>query len=130
MLAARVRFAHRGEQWRDRVTAHRAVAYRIHEDTARGRWYLTASWNFPPIKTVTLSAARAHGVVGVDTNADHLAAWRLDAHGNPVGEPRRFGYDLTGTKAHPPRRSRRGDRKARPGAPGPATDGTAPCSSE
>ena len=30
---------------------------------------------------------RAEGMVGVDTNADHLAAWRLDAHGNPVGEP-------------------------------------------
>ncbi|MFG2134504.1 IS200/IS605 family accessory protein TnpB-related protein [Streptomyces sp. NPDC048751] len=100
VLAARVCFAHRGEQWRDRVTAHRAVAYRIHEDTARGRWYLTASWTIPPVKTVPLSAARAHGVVGVDTNADHLAAWRLDAHGNPVGAPRRFDYDLTGTAEH------------------------------
>jgi IS605 OrfB family transposase len=36
----------------------------------------------------------------VDTNADHLAAWRLDEHGNPVGNPRRFGYDLTGTAGH------------------------------
>ncbi|WP_329055693.1 IS200/IS605 family accessory protein TnpB-related protein [Streptomyces violaceus] len=100
VLAARVCFAHRGEQWRDRVTAHRAVAYRVHEDTARGRWYLTASWTIPAVKTVPLATARARGLVGVDTNADHLAAWRLDAHGNPVGEPRRFGYDLTGTAAH------------------------------
>uniref|UniRef100_UPI00122E6A47 IS200/IS605 family accessory protein TnpB-related protein n=1 Tax=Streptomyces tailanensis TaxID=2569858 RepID=UPI00122E6A47 len=38
--------------------------------------------------------------IGVDTNADHLAAWRLDAHGNPVGAPLRFGYDLTGTAHH------------------------------
>ncbi|MEU0068049.1 IS200/IS605 family accessory protein TnpB-related protein [Streptomyces sp. NPDC006332] len=100
VLACRVAFAHRGEQWRDRVTANRAVAYRIHEDTTRGRWYLTASWTIPPVTTVPLAAARANGLVGVDTNADHLAAWRLDAHGNPVGEPARFGYDLSGTAAH------------------------------
>lgn len=48
VLAARVRFAHRGEQWRDRVAANRAVAYRIHEDPVQGRWYLTASWTIPP----------------------------------------------------------------------------------
>ncbi|MFG2938361.1 IS200/IS605 family accessory protein TnpB-related protein [Streptomyces sp. NPDC048282] len=100
VLAARVSFAHRGEQWADRVTAHRAVAYRIHEDADRGRWYLTASWSIPPTRTVPLEAACAHGLVGVDTNADHLAAWRLDRHGNPVSEPLRFGYDLTGTASH------------------------------
>jgi IS605 OrfB family transposase len=33
-------------------------------------------------------------------NADHLAAWRLDEQGNPVGEPRRFDYQLTGTAGH------------------------------
>lgn len=33
-------------------------------------------------------------------NADHLAAWRLDAHGNPTGHPRHFFYDLTGTADH------------------------------
>ncbi len=100
VLAARVSFAHRGEQWADRVSAMRAVAYRIHEDTGRGRWYPTASWTLPPVQTIPLDAARARGVVGVDTNAGHLAAWRLDAHGNPVGEPLRFGYDLTGTASH------------------------------
>ncbi|MGI5192276.1 IS200/IS605 family accessory protein TnpB-related protein [Streptomyces sp. CA-288835] len=99
-LASRVAFAHRGAQWRDRVQANRAVAYRIHEDTVRGRWYLTASWTIPPVKTVPLAAARANGLVGVDTNADHLAAWRLDKHGNPVGEPLRFGFDLSGTAQH------------------------------
>ncbi|MFI7294267.1 IS200/IS605 family accessory protein TnpB-related protein [Streptomyces sp. NPDC050121] len=97
VLAVKVGFAHRGEQWRDRAAANRAVAYRIHEDTARGRWYLTASWTIPPVRTVPLAAARANGLIGVDTNADHLAAWRLDRHGNPVGRPHRFGYDLTGT---------------------------------
>src|SRR3954454_17757081 len=33
-------------------------------------------------------------------NDDHLAAWQLDVHGNPVGEPQRFFYDLTGTAQH------------------------------
>ncbi|MEV8055323.1 IS200/IS605 family accessory protein TnpB-related protein [Streptomyces antimycoticus] len=96
VLACRVGFRHRGQQWADRIAANRAVAYRIHFDVERGRWYLTASWQIPPVRTVPLEAARSGGLIGVDTNADHLAAWRLDAHGNPVGEPRRFDYDLSG----------------------------------
>ncbi|WP_207232360.1 IS200/IS605 family accessory protein TnpB-related protein [Micromonospora kangleipakensis] len=100
MLAVKVSFPHRGEQWRDRVTANRAVAYRIHEDVAKGRWYLTASWTIPPVKTAPLNAARVGGLIGVDTNADHLAAWRLDEHGNPLGAPLTYGYDLSGTAQH------------------------------
>ncbi|MFJ9642504.1 IS200/IS605 family accessory protein TnpB-related protein [Streptomyces sp. NPDC101206] len=99
-LTGRVRFQHRGSEWADRVTAHRAVAYRIHHDPVRDRWYLTASWQRPTVQTIGLDAARAHGMVGVDTNADHLAAWELDRHGNPVGDPRRFFFDLTGTADH------------------------------
>ncbi|MFD4608477.1 IS200/IS605 family accessory protein TnpB-related protein [Streptomyces sp. NPDC058440] len=100
VLACRVRFHHRGEQWADRVTAGRAVAYHVHYDPDRNRWYLTASWQNPSVTTVPLSAVRAGGLVGVDMNADHLAAWRLDEHGNPVGAPRRFDYQLTGTASH------------------------------
>jgi IS605 OrfB family transposase len=100
VLSGRVRFAHRGGQWRDRVAANRAVAYRIYEDTARGRWYLTASWTTPPVQVMPLATACAGGVVGVDMNADHLAAWRLDEHGNPVGAPRTFAYDLSGSASH------------------------------
>jgi hypothetical protein len=33
-------------------------------------------------------------------NDDHLAAWLLDVHGNPVGEPQRYFYDLSGTVVH------------------------------
>jgi len=40
VLAARVSFPHRGTEWRDRITANRAVAYRIHYDVQRGRWYV------------------------------------------------------------------------------------------
>jgi len=112
VLAAKVRFAHRGQEWADRVEANRAVAYRIlpHSrlrssggtpiDTRRGRWYADASWQIPPAKTIPLEAALADGVIGVDTNADHLAAWRLDTHGNPIGRPRRFFYDLSGNAQH------------------------------
>jgi IS605 OrfB family transposase len=100
VLACRARFQHRGEQWADRIAANRAVAYRIHYDADRRRWYLTCSWQIPPVRTVPLEAARAGGLVGVDMNADHLAAWRLDAHGNPVGNPRRFDYDLSGSAPH------------------------------
>ncbi|CAM5605699.1 hypothetical protein SALBM311S_02642 [Streptomyces alboniger] len=100
LLDATVRFAHRGEEWRDRITANRAVAYRIHHDTARGRWYVTASWQRAAAPVLPLEAALARGVVGVDMNDDHLACWQLDAHGNPVGEPRRFFYDLTGSSEH------------------------------
>ncbi|MGW0580258.1 IS200/IS605 family accessory protein TnpB-related protein [Streptomyces sp. NPDC002920] len=100
VLASRVVFAHRGGEWADRVAANRAVAYRIHYDTGRERWYLTASWQRPPTPTLPIAAVLAHGVIGVDMNADHLAAWHLDSHGNPTGSPRRFSYDLTGTAQH------------------------------
>ncbi|MDX3136929.1 transposase, partial [Streptomyces europaeiscabiei] len=100
VLACRVAFAHRGGDWADRLAANRAIAYRIHLDTGRERWYVTASWQIPPTPAIPIEAALAHGVIGVDMNADHLAAWRLDVHGNPTGSPRRFSYDLTGTAQH------------------------------
>ncbi|WP_127354780.1 IS200/IS605 family element transposase accessory protein TnpB [Actinacidiphila soli] len=100
VLACRVGFAHRDAEWADRVEADRAVAYRIHYDVTRDRWYLTASWQRPAVKTIPLEAARAHGMIGVDTNADHFATYKLDVHGNPVGDPHRFFYDLTGTAQH------------------------------
>ena len=100
VLSGRVAFSHRGQQWRGRIEANRAVAYRIGLDVGRGRWYLTASWTRPVVRTIPLATARAGGVVGGDTNADHLAAWRLDVHGNPCGGPRRFCYDLSGNADH------------------------------
>ncbi|MGW0761008.1 IS200/IS605 family accessory protein TnpB-related protein [Streptomyces sp. NPDC002814] len=100
VLDATVRFRHRGQEWRDRITTNRAVAYRIHHDVLRGRWYVTASWQRAAAPVLPLQAALARGVVGVDMNDDHLAAWQLDVHGNPVGQPQRFFYDLTGNADH------------------------------
>ncbi|GGJ38232.1 transposase [Streptomyces brasiliensis] len=99
-LDAIAEFRHRGEEWADRITANRAVAYRIHPDPVRGRWYVTASWQRTPIPVLPLETALSRGVVAVDMNDDHLAAWHLDVHGNPVGEPRRFFYGLSGNAAH------------------------------
>ncbi|MFB6782347.1 IS200/IS605 family accessory protein TnpB-related protein [Streptomyces sp. NPDC056352] len=99
-LTSTVAFVHRGAEWADRIEANRAVAYRIHLDTDRVRWYLTASWQRPAVRTVPLETARARGMIGVDTNADHFAAYRLDRHGNPVGGPHRFPYDLSGSVGH------------------------------
>lgn len=96
VLSCRVVFRHRGGEWVDRVGASQAVAYRFHLDAARGRWYVTASWQHAPAPVLPLTAARSGGLVGVDMNDDHLAAWRLDPHGNPVGGPHRFFYDLSG----------------------------------
>ncbi len=100
VLHAHVSFPYRGQEWRDRISMNRAVAYRIHHDTASGRWYLDAAWTRKDLPTIPLDAARAGGVIGVDTNADHLAAWLLDEHGNPVGNPRRLDYDLRATATH------------------------------
>lgn len=64
VLVSQVAFAHRGAEWADRISGNRAVAYRIHLDVERGRWYLTASWQKPVVKTIPLEAARAEGMVG------------------------------------------------------------------
>lgn len=68
---------------------------RTRHATTRGRWYSTASWQRPTATTVPLETALAQGVIGVDTNAVHVAP-----HSNSVGEPHRFAYDLTGTAPH------------------------------
>lgn len=95
-----VAFAHRGDEWADRVCANQAVAYRISYSPDRDRWYLDASWQRKQIPAVPLESLRAGELIGVDMNADHLAAWRLDTHGNPTGAPRTFDYQLDGTAGH------------------------------
>ncbi|EMF54513.1 hypothetical protein SBD_4181 [Streptomyces bottropensis ATCC 25435] len=100
VLACRVAFAHQGEERADRVAANRAIAYRIHLDTGRERWYVTAAWQIPPTRhRVGGSRARPRR----DRRGHERrppGAWRLDIHGNPTGNPRRFFYDLTGTAQH------------------------------
>ena len=97
VLAGRVEFAHRGPEWRARVAADRAVAYRIHYNPGKDRWYVDALWRPKDAPAMSLAALRSGEVIGVDLNADHLAAWRVDIHGNPIGRPRTFAYDLSGS---------------------------------
>ncbi|GCB47170.1 transposase [Streptomyces sp. NL15-2K] len=98
MLSCAVTFHHGREEWLDRVTANRAVRYDIVHDPARARWYLDASWTRDTAPPRTPQEIRASGarLLGVDLNADHLAAAVPDEHGNPVGEPRTVPLDLTG----------------------------------
>jgi len=119
VLACRVVFPHRGQEWADRITADRAVAYTIDHDPDRDRWYLTASWRRAAPPVIPLDAALAAGCIGVDTNHDHLAAWRLDPHRNPIGEPRRFPYALSGSADHR-------DAQIRPTSPACCTGPTGP----
>ncbi len=100
VLAATVAFPHRGDEWRGRIIANQAVAYRVHLDVGRGRWYLDASWTRKDLPLIGLDTLRGGEVIGVDMNADHLACYRLDRHGNPIGDPRRFTYDLSGAADH------------------------------
>ncbi|MGH3524809.1 MAG: hypothetical protein ACRDU4_18770, partial [Mycobacterium sp.] len=62
VIAASVRFAHRADEWTERVTARRAVRYDISYDADRGRWYLDASWKTTPqpAPTVDSLAERAN----------------------------------------------------------------------
>lgn len=97
-LACTVQFSHRRQEWLDRVTANRAVRYDIRFDPQRGRWYLDASWSADTAVLPTPEEIRAFGqrTLGVDLNADHLAAYVLDPHGNPVGEPITVPLEMTG----------------------------------
>ncbi|MGW7086310.1 IS200/IS605 family accessory protein TnpB-related protein [Streptomyces sp. NPDC054871] len=113
VLDAPVRFAWRSGEWAERQAAGAALAYRIAFDPTRdGRWYLTCSWTAaqtaapssrspqPNGDKAALKPALAHGAAGIDLNADHLAVWRLDEHGNPVGRPKDFPFDLSGVGSH------------------------------
>ncbi|WP_142386881.1 hypothetical protein [Mycobacterium hubeiense] len=85
LVAAPVVFNHRGGEWADRVAGRRAVRYDITFDPGRGRWYLDASWTITPEPVPALDDLRGGRILGVDLNADHLAACVLDASGNPIG---------------------------------------------
>ncbi|GEC09440.1 transposase [Streptomyces spinoverrucosus] len=97
-FACTVTFHHRRDEWLDRVTAHRAVRYDIIRDSARGRWHLDASWAAARAMPPTPSEIKARGerLLGVDLNADHLAACVIDMHGNPVGAPVTIPLRLAG----------------------------------
>lgn len=94
-----VTFPHRGDEVAAQ-TVGGALRYDVFFDPDRRRWYLDASWTFarheaPP----SLPDIRAGGMLGVDLNADHLAAWVLDRNGNPLGDPLTVPLALEGLAA-------------------------------
>ena len=99
VITAPVGFAHRGQEWWARVSARQAVRYDISYDPDRGRWYLDASWKTSPEPVSELDELRTGPVLGVDLNADHLAACVLDSSGNPIGEPVTIAVDTAGLAA-------------------------------
>jgi hypothetical protein len=100
-----------------------AITYTVtyHPEHKR-RWYIDASWAykedekvasigavvFTGTTTAVSTAATAtpttpaiHAptnsrILAVDLNADHIAAWVIDEHGNPVGQPYRIPLYLKG----------------------------------
>ena len=99
LIAAPVLFNHRSDEWGQRVRDRRAVRYDITFDPQRGRWYLDASWTITPDPIGEFDELRDGHVLGVDLNADHLAACVLDSSGNPVGAPVTIPVDTAGLPA-------------------------------
>ena len=96
VLPTPVAFSYRADEWAAQVTTG-AVSYTITFDPLRSRWYLDASWSTSAIPTPSLAALRASSTLGVDFNADHLAAWVIAPDGNPIGSAFRIELELTGT---------------------------------
>jgi hypothetical protein len=85
-LTCPVAFPYRGDEVAAQA-ASGAVRYDITMDRDRRRWHLHASWTINPEPVPSVEQAVAGGLVAVDLNADHLACWTIDRHGNPVGPP-------------------------------------------
>jgi hypothetical protein len=98
-IEAPVAFIHRGTEWATRVAGRCAVRDDISYDCSRGRWYLDASWKQDTVVAPSIDELRTGPVLGVDLNADHLAACVLDGSGNPVGDPITIPVDTAGLPA-------------------------------
>jgi hypothetical protein len=94
-LTCPVAFSYRGDEVAAQAAAG-AVRYDITMNPNRQRWYLAASWTVQPSPCPTVEEAVASGVVAVDLNADHLACWTINRHGNPVGLPVTIPLALAG----------------------------------
>jgi hypothetical protein len=95
-----VAFTHLRDEWAAQASSG-AVRYDISLDPAKGngRWYLDASWRLPARPVSSLDELRHHRSLGVDLNADHLAAWVLNPSGDPLGGPHTIPLDLEGQPA-------------------------------
>ena len=97
-LDCQVSFRHRGSEVASQAGAG-AIRYDISYQPERGRWYLDASWRLPAAPLPELKGILSAGVLGVDLNAGHLAAWVMDQAGNPRSRPRTLPLLLEGLRA-------------------------------
>lgn len=97
-LSSPVMFRHRRDEWAAQV-ASGAVRYDITFDPDRCRWHLDASWTTTPTPAPDIDQLRRSCTLGVDVNADHLAAWVVDPSGNPTGPPHTIPLRLDGDTA-------------------------------
>ena len=97
-LDCQVSFRHRGSELAAQ-TAGGAVRYDVSYRPERQRWYLDASWRLPAGPVPELRRVLSGGVLGVDLNAGHLAAWVLDGDGNPRWRQRTVPLALEGLAA-------------------------------
>ncbi len=102
-LSCPVAFTYRAGEWAAQASGG-AVRYDLHLEPTnggggKGRWYGDASWRLPPRPAPSLAELRQHRSLGVDLNADHLAAWVLNPSGNPLGRPVAIPLDLDGQPA-------------------------------
>jgi hypothetical protein len=75
---------HRAGEWLDRIHANKAVGYTIRFNPGRGRWYLQVAWSCPEAEQPSLTVLAQQNTLAVDVNDQFLAAWVIDADGNPV----------------------------------------------
>jgi hypothetical protein len=94
-LGCPVAFTYRGDEVAAQA-ASGAVRYDLTLDPDRWRWHLAASWTVQSGPIPSVEQAVAGGVVAVDLDADHLACWTIDQHGNPVGGPVTIPLELAG----------------------------------
>jgi hypothetical protein len=97
-LTCLVTFTYRGDEIAAQA-ASGAVRYDITLNPERQRWYLSASWKVDPAPIPSVEQAVARGLIAVDLNADHLACWTIDRHGNPAGRPVTIPLELDGLPA-------------------------------
>jgi IS605 OrfB family transposase len=102
VFAAHAAFAHRSDEWAARVMPDgagrsQAVSYRITAHPRSG-WMLTASWCAPKWQAPETVVAPCRPF-GLDLNADHVAGWVADRHGNPISRPEDFPAAWDGRSA-------------------------------